>query len=213
MEVHHINSSPYDANAYLIVAPKPLLIDVGMNASYLLDRISGIMEPTDIETIILTHGHYDHWGAVEEVRSATGADIFIHADDAHMLTDSVASAAAMFCGQVATFTPGRLLHESDVIELGNGHGLEVIHTPGHTPGCICLFHAPTRSLFSGDTVFHGGGFGRTDMAGGDQRQLVESLERLAGMDVDVLYPGHGEVTAEDASGQIRVSLGLARAYM
>ncbi len=213
MEVHHINSSPYDANAYLIVAPGPVLIDVGMNASYVLDRISGIMEPTDIETIILTHGHYDHWGAVEEVSNATGADIVIHAEDAPMLTDSVASAAAMFSGQAASFSPKRLLHEGDNIDLGNDSGLEVIHTPGHTPGCICLYHAPTKSLFSGDTVFQGGGFGRTDLAGGDQHLLLKSLERLAGMDVDVFYPGHGEVSADDASGQIRMSLQLARAYM
>ncbi|MDF1556795.1 MAG: MBL fold metallo-hydrolase [ANME-2 cluster archaeon] len=213
MEVHHINSSPYDANAYLIVAPGPVLIDVGMNASYVLDRISGIMEPADIETIILTHGHYDHWGAVQEVSNVTEADIVLHADDAPMLTDIMASAAVMFSGQAASFIPERLLHESDNIDLKNGSGLEVIHTPGHTPGCICLYHAPTKSLFSGDTVFQGGGFGRTDLAGGDQRLLVGSLERLAGMDVDVLYPGHGEVTADDASGQIRMSLQLARTYM
>jgi hydroxyacylglutathione hydrolase len=213
MEVHHINSSPYDANAYLIVAPAPVLIDVGMNASYVLDRISGIMEPTDIEIIILTHGHYDHWGAVEEVSTVTEADIVIHADDAPMLTDSVASAAAMFSGKAALFSPGRLLHESDSIDLGNGSCLDVIHTPGHTPGCICLYHAPTKSLFSGDTVFQGGGFGRTDLTGGDQAQLLGSLERLARMDVDVLYPGHGEVTAHNATGQIRMSLQLARTYM
>ncbi|MCL7474960.1 MAG: MBL fold metallo-hydrolase [Methanosarcinales archaeon] len=213
MEVHLINSSPYDANAYLIVAHRPVLIDVGMNASHLLDRISAIIEPTDIGTIILTHGHYDHWGAVEEVSSATGADILIHARDAPMLADKMASAAAMFRGKAASFIPERMLHENDTIDLGNGSGLEVIHTPGHTPGCICLYHAPTRSLFSGDTVFQGGGFGRTDLAGGDQRLLVESLERLAEMDVNVLYPGHGEVTAVDASGQIRLSLQLARTYM
>ncbi|MCL7413665.1 MAG: MBL fold metallo-hydrolase [ANME-2 cluster archaeon] len=213
MEVHNINSSPYDANAYLIVAPAPVLVDVGMNASYLLDRISAIMEPTDIETIILTHGHYDHWGAVEEVSSATGADIVIHARDAHMLTDRMVSAAAMFNGEAASFIPERLLHENDTIDLGDGSGLEVIHTPGHTPGCICLYHAPTRSLFSGDTVFQGGGFGRTDLAGGDHRWLLDSLERLTRMNVDVLYPGHGEVTADNAAGQIRMSLQLARTYM
>lgn len=213
MKVHIINSSPYDANAYLIVAPAPVLVDVGMNASYVLDRISGIMKPTDIETIILTHGHYDHWGAVEEVSRATGADIVIHALDAPMLTDRMASAAVMFSGRAASFLPGRLLHENDIIDMGNDSGLEVIHTPGHTPGCICLYHAPTKSLFSGDTVFKGGGFGRTDLAGGDQHRLLESLERLAGMDVDVLYPGHGEATADNASGQIRMSLQLARTYL
>lgn len=213
MKVHIINSSPYDANAYLIVAPAPVLVDVGMNASYVLDRISGIMKPADIETIILTHGHYDHWGAVEEVSRATGADIVIHALDAPMLTDRMASAAVMFSGRAASFLPGRLLHENDTIDMGNDSGLEVIHTPGHTPGCICLYHAPTKSLFSGDTVFQGGGFGRTDLAGGDQHRLLESLERLAGMDVDVLYPGHGEATADNASGQIRMSLQLARTYL
>ena len=212
MEVHQINSSPYDANAYLIVSPVPVLIDVGMNARYVLDTISGLIEPTDITTIVLTHGHYDHWGAVEAVSRLTGAGISIHSEDAALLLDNVSSAAVMFGARAAAFTPDRLLNDGDSIDLGDGSSLEVIHTPGHTPGGICLYHEKSKSLFSGDTVFQGGGFGRTDLTGGDLHELVNSLNRLAGLDVAVMYPGHGQVADNDVAAQIRMSLRLAGMY-
>jgi hydroxyacylglutathione hydrolase len=209
MEVYQINSSPYDANAYLIISPEPVLIDVGMNARYVLDTISALIESNNIETIILTHGHYDHWGAAEMVRHVTGADIAIHTEDAAFLSNDVSSAAAMFGAAPSAFKPDRLLIDGDLIELGDSSNLKILHTPGHTPGCICLYHATSKSLFSGDTVFQGGGFGRTDMIGGDHRLLIASLQRLSELDVKVMYPGHGPVTDEDATGQIQLSLHLA----
>jgi len=212
MQVTQINSSPDDANAYLVTAPEPLLIDVGMNAAYVLDKISKTMEITRIKLIILTHAHYDHWGAVEEVSRQTGAKIAIHTKDAVLLDDDIASVAAMFGSRAATFKPDRLLHDRELIGLGDGSSLEVINTPGHTPGSICLYHAGSRSLFSGDTVFPAGGFGRTDFPCGDKRQIVDSLKLLAGMDIDIMYPGHGYVTNEDVTGQIRMSLHLAGTY-
>lgn len=213
MEVHLINSSPYDANAYLVVAKRPVLIDAGMNASYVLDRVSRFIEVTDVETIILTHAHYDHWGAVEEIKRETGADIALHRQDVVLLSHDVSSVAAMFGANAAAFIPDRILDEGDSIEMGDSTRLIILHTPGHTPGSICLYHPESRSLFSGDTVFPGGSFGRTDLTGGDQQLLVDSLERLAGLDVDILYPGHGEVTERDVTGQIRMSLHLARTYL
>jgi hydroxyacylglutathione hydrolase len=212
MKVHLINSSPYEANAFLLDAPKPVLIDVGMNASYVIDRISDIIEPNDIETIVLTHAHYDHWGGVEEVKQATGAKIAIHKADAVLLQDDVSNVASMF-GKRAVLKADTLLNQADYIELGEGNGLEVIHTPGHTPGSICLYHAESKSLFSGDTVFTGGSFGRTDLTGGSMVQLIESLKYLSGLEVGTMYPGHGDVASENVDGQIKLSLHLAGTYL
>jgi glyoxylase-like metal-dependent hydrolase (beta-lactamase superfamily II) len=213
MQVIQINSSPADANAYLIIAPKSLLIDVGTNAKYVLDRIEDIMDPANIELIILTHAHYDHWGAVEEVSFQTGAKIAIHTKDAGLLSDDISSVAAMFGAHGACFQPDIILNDSELIGLGNGSDLEVINTPGHTQGSICLYHSQSRSLFSGDTVFPEGSFGRTDLPSGDGRSLVGSLKRLAVLDVDILYPGHGYVTKDDVPGQIRLSLQFAGSFI
>jgi hydroxyacylglutathione hydrolase len=213
MKVYQINSSPYEANAFLVVTKKPVLVDVGMNASYILDRITEIMEPDKVETIILTHGHYDHWGAVEEVRQKTGASVALHEDDMYLLDDDVSNVSAMFGAHGAGFTPDRLLCAGELIDLGDGSSLEVIHTPGHTPGSISLYHAGSKILFTGDTVFPGGSFGRTDLTGGSQEQLVESLKLLFGLDVEVMYPGHGDVTDNDVAGQISMSMRLAQTYL
>lgn len=212
MEVHQINRSPYEANAYLVAAPKPVLIDVGMNARYVIDRISQVMELTDIEIIILTHAHFDHWGGVEEVKRSTGASIAIHTADAVLLQDEVSNVASMF-GARDVLVPDTVLNQDDCIHLGGGEGLEVLHTPGHTPGSICLYHPESRSLFSGDTVFPGGGFGRTDLTGGSMVQLVASLTYLTGLEVGTMYPGHGNVVSGNVEGQIRLSLRLAESYL
>lgn len=212
MEVHQINRSPYEANAYLVAAPKPVLIDVGMNARYVIDRISQVMELTDIEIIVLTHAHFDHWGGVEEVKRSTGASIAIHTADAVLLQDEVSNVASMF-GARDVLVPDTVLNQDDCIHLGGGEDLEVLHTPGHTPGSICLYHPESRSLFSGDTVFPGGGFGRTDLTGGSMVQLVASLTYLTGLEVGTMYPGHGNVVSGNVEGQIRLSLRLAESYL
>lgn len=212
MKVHLINNSPYEANAYLVDAPKPVLIDVGMNASYVIDSISNIIEPSDIGTIVLTHAHYDHWGGVKEVKQVTGANIAIHTADAVLLKNDVSNVASMF-GKRAVLKADSLLKQDDYIELGEGNGLEVIHSPGHTPGSICLYHAESKSLFSGDTVFPDGSFGRTDLTGGSMVQLIDSLKYLTGLEVGTMYPGHGYVTSENVNGQIKMSLRLAGTYL
>src|SRR5665809_103262 len=96
MKVHLINSSPYEANAFLVDAPKPVLIDVGMNASYVIDSISDIMEPANIETIVLTHAHYDHGGEVKEVKGVTGEMITIKFADAVLPQNDGAEVDSMF---------------------------------------------------------------------------------------------------------------------
>jgi glyoxylase-like metal-dependent hydrolase (beta-lactamase superfamily II) len=89
-------------------------------------------------------------------------------------------------------------------------GLRVLHTPGHSPGSICLFDAEEGILFSGDTVFTHGSFGRYDLPGGERHALLKSLERLSTLDVRAIYPGHGEPVEKQAERHIAAALSVAR---
>jgi len=89
----------------------------------------------------------------------------------------------------------------------------VIHTPGHSPGSICLYEPGKKWLFSGDTVFAYGSFGRVDLPGGSARELIKSLEMLSRLDVENLYPGHEEVVEGDAKLHIARSLKIAKMFL
>ncbi|MCE5338785.1 MAG: MBL fold metallo-hydrolase [Methanomicrobiaceae archaeon] len=141
-----------------------------------------------IETIVITHAHYDHIAHVREIARICGdAAVCIHEADAPGLMDDTRSLAMHFGARSPGVVPDTTLCDGD--HLGS---LRVIHTPGHTPGGICLYDAETRVLFSGDTVFTGGSFGRYDFPGGDRSALAASIERLSALEVVGLYPGHGE---------------------
>ncbi len=200
MRVIKLKNSAYDANAYLVNGT--ILVDVGMDAASVITQLKEHIK--SLETIILTHCHYDHSGGTGAVAAAFGADIAIHRDDAALLNNPSASVSYFFEEEAQTINPDILLKGGEVIG-----ELEVIHTPGHTPGGICLYHASSKSLFSGDTVFQNGSFGRTDLYGGDTRKLIDSIKRLTLLDVSVMYPGHGEIVKDDANGQIKLSLLMA----
>jgi glyoxylase-like metal-dependent hydrolase (beta-lactamase superfamily II) len=141
----------------------------------------------EIDTIVLTHCHFDHTAHVKEIAHMCKAKIAIHRDDAGGLIDDGKSLSMQFGARSPGIMPDIMLFEGDTIG-----GLTVIHTPGHTPGCIGLFSEPDKVLISGDTVFTDGAFGRFDFPGGSRQTLAKSLERLVPLDVEGLYPGHGE---------------------
>jgi hydroxyacylglutathione hydrolase len=205
MQVIKLRTSLYDANAYLV--DRHILIDVGMDARSVIAELGKYVRPGDLETIILTHCHYDHTGGAGEVAAAFGAKIAIHEDDAPLLGNPNASASSMFGEKAPSAVPDILLKGGEFFG-----ELEVIHTPGHTPGGICLYSARSKILFSGDTVFQDGSFGRTDLYGGSTQQLIRSIEKLSLLDVSAMYPGHGDIVKEDASEQIKLSLMMARQF-
>ena len=159
------------------------------------ERIIAAIGEDAVVAVVLTHGHFDHIGAVHEVLAASGAPLMVHVDDAQSLASPEGTGGAQFGFTRTAPAPDRLLVGGDVIEAGNVH-LSVLHTPGHTPGGICvLAHdsaGGTDHLFSGDTLF-AGSVGRTDFAGGDARRLASSLAReLAPLPGEtVVHPGHG----------------------
>ena len=165
-----------------------------------LARIAEIIAHYDltVRAIIHTHAHLDHIFGTRDVKEAHGGDICLHKADA-FLYDGIAMQAAMFGWKVRDAVPvERWIEHGDRIELGK-RTLDVIHTPGHTPGSVCFeIHDPDagRLLFAGDTLFRRG-IGRTDLPGGDGAQIARSIrDRLYTRDLDtVVIPGHGPTTS------------------
>ncbi len=144
------------------------------------------------EALLLTHAHYDHMIALDAWREQ-GIPLFITAADAPGLADASLNVSEMIVGRAITFAPAdRLLYEGDVISLGN-ESLTVILTPGHTSGSCCYFG--DGILFSGDTVFSDGSFGRCDLPGGSFTAIGESLKRILALPPETrIFPGHGAPT-------------------
>lgn len=208
MKVKKFNTGYYDAESYLI--NDKILIDTGINSQNLIEAIEKVINIEELKLIILTHCHFDHSYAAKKIAEKSGAKIAIHTDDADSLYDKKLSASSAFNQDAPAFKPDILLNDKEKIEIGNNEYLEVIHTPGHTPGCICLYEPKSKSLFSGDTVFPNGSIGRSDLPGGDSSTLIKSIEKLTELDVEIMYPGHGETTSHDVKKQIHASYQMSK---
>lgn len=183
----------YAANCYILGCPetkKACVIDPGGEPEKIVEALK--QHDLTLEVIVLTHGHMDHIGGLAGLSKATGAQIAIHEGDKEMLADPrVNLSNAMGAGAIS-IEADRLLKDDDRIQFGACR-LKVIHTPGHTEGSICL--KIESNLFSGDTLFQRS-VGRTDLAGGDQKALIQSIKKkLYKLPEDtVVYPGHGPET-------------------
>jgi glyoxylase-like metal-dependent hydrolase (beta-lactamase superfamily II) len=168
-----IISRGYSSNAYVIRGEKTLVIDPGCG-----DVDYGI-KADDVDAVLLTHNHFDHSA---NARLFGNAEVFAHEKDIAGLVTGFGIYAESF-GE--TFSPLRVKPLPEKI-----FGLDVIFTPGHTPGSVCFLEKNEEVLFSGDTVF-ADGVGRTDLLGGDGRTLFKSLEKIESLAFSHLMPGHG----------------------
>lgn len=163
---------PFDNNAYLIVDPvskESLIVDAPPEGERMLEAARG----TRVSRIIVTHGHGDHWASIDALRSTTGAPVYCHEADREPHADKVDGTLA----------------DNEEVAVGVGW-VRVIHTPGHTPGSICLLTG--QFLIAGDTLFPGGP-GHSDRPEDLQQEIRSIVERLLVLpDETVVYPGHGD---------------------
>jgi glyoxylase-like metal-dependent hydrolase (beta-lactamase superfamily II) len=158
-----------------------------------------------LKLVVSTHRHWDHIGDNAAIVDATGAQIAAHVADRHGLLQPAASSAPF---PIPPSVPAIDLAEGSKIRFGE-ISLDVLHTPGHTEGSVCLAADSERLLFTGDTLF-AKGWGRTDLAGGSEEEMIDSLSRLSALADDLrVLPGHGDQTtlAAEKSWLDRIAVG------
>ena len=190
MFIDCIPAGPVRANCYILGAegsPDRVVIDPGGQA----DKLKAALKGCRVEAILLTHGHFDHIGAVDDLCDEN-TKVYIHEKDLPLLTDSALNAAAFMGMDVTVRHPAIGLKEGDAVTAA-GLTFTCLHTPGHTPGGACWLLG--EDLFTGDTLFQHS-YGRTDLYGGDFSTLMVSLMRLLKMEGDLnIHPGHeGDTT-------------------
>jgi len=189
------------SNVYSLGSSEVTLIDTGAGdvVNVLPPKLKTLdLDPKNVKQIVLTHAHFDHVGGVEALASIASPKLLLHEaeygdPDSHGLEVSK-------------------LQDGDFVLAGD-RKLEVMHTPGHTLGAICLYDRKDKVLFSGDTVFPDGAFGRTDLPGGESYMLVETLGRLGRLDVDFILPGHMEPVTRDAHTHLAAAYENAKSWL
>lgn len=182
LHVHVLSLGAYQTNCYIIheaAAKTCCILDPGYHADVILEKVASL--GLSVEAILLTHGHFDHVGAVKEIAAETECKVYLCGEDLSMPPSM--TAGPLF--YTHTYGDGDRLHLA-------GLDITVLHTPGHTPGSVCLL--VDSAIFSGDTLF-AGSCGRTDLPGGSWAVILKSLRRLRELEGDYqVYPGHGEAT-------------------
>lgn len=189
MILETVKVGPYQANCYILAEKEgsgAIIIDPGED----YNRIKKAIDKHKLtpKVIINTHGHIDHIGANDKF----GLPVYIHKDDADFLSDTKKNMSAFLGSPTSSDSKIKTLNDKDKIALGK-LSLEVIHTPGHTPGSICL--KIDDILFTGDTLFYGG-IGRTDFPYASEESMRESLKKLMSLPDELkIFPGHGPASS------------------
>lgn len=199
--VHMIIGQGLCSNIYVLGREKATIIDtgVGNRANPVWPQLNEIgVNPENVENIILTHAHHDHAMGTFILLEKADARVYIHEKDTRHIAQRLGDNLVK-------------VQEGDVIET-ELWPLTVYWTPGHTEGGMSLYNRENRVLFSGDTVFPGGNFGRYDGESGSYEAILESLGKLDGLDVEALLAGHGKPVVSGGNKHIASALDVARRW-
>ncbi len=187
-------SGPAETNAYLLGCPetkRAVVIDVPFESTPLLLQRSQALS-LSIEMILLTHSHWDHTAEVALLKERLNIPVYVHKEDAGNLEDPGSDGLPLFF-PIAGVKPDGFLSDGQELEIGSLH-IQVIHTPGHTPGGVCFYLPKEMVLISGDTLFRGT-IGNLSFPTARPALMWNSLKRLAALPEETkVYPGHGEPT-------------------
>ncbi|WP_156290732.1 MBL fold metallo-hydrolase [Oceanobacillus salinisoli] len=193
MDVIGLSVGPLGTNCYIVLNGKDaLIIDPGGDANQIIEVLNA--QNASPKAILLTHAHFDHIGAVEELRSYFNIEVYLHDNEKDWLGDAALNRSLAFIGNpVQTAHAEHDLKEGDLTVAS--FTFEVIHTPGHSPGSVSFIFHNENWLFGGDVLFREG-IGRTDLPGGDMEQLEASIRQkfYTLNDAYIVYPGHGPKT-------------------
>lgn len=191
MSIKSYTVGELQVNCYFIIddkTRKTIIVDPGDEPEKLVFEIEkNRLKP---HALINTHGHADHIGGNSYIKSKYNIPIYIHTQDKNSLTDAgINLSASMYFKKIVSPEPSKLLNDGDIIKL-NEMELLIIHTPGHTPGSICMM-LDKKYIFTGDTLFCSS-VGRCDLPGGDEQILMDSLNKLKKLPGNlIILPGHG----------------------
>lgn len=189
MEIHSFQVTPFFENCFVVCdGGEALVIDPGD----VTPRMLRLLADCSVRGIVNTHCHCDHCGGNAELKAKTGADLLLHPEDLPLLRSMDVQARMFGIGTASSPDPDRFLNEGDEVAVGAAR-FKVLHTPGHSPGHIVLVGDGIALV--GDVLF-AGSIGRTDLPGGDYRQLLQSIhdKLLTLPDETVVYSGHGPET-------------------
>lgn len=208
MKVNVSNQGHY-TNTYIINDEKQALI---IDPAYDYEKIINYIKENslDVKYIVITHAHADHIGATEQVQKYTNAKVIIHKLDKQSLLFEAENYSDMFNIKKQNIDLKDLIIVEDGYKFNLGNmSFEIIHTPGHTAGSICLYEDNSKVLFSGDTIFSDA-YGRCDLYKGNFNDMLNSLRKLFNRFSDIMiYPGHGEISNIDiAKKKIRLLVAI-----
>ena len=193
MKVERFVTGMISTNCYLAVneeTKQAVIVDPAECPGAIKDYIRS--EGIKVEAIFLTHAHFDHTMGIDGFLELFDIPVYVHEEDEAMMNDASLNGSSDYTPGY-TFSKARYLKGGEVLSYA-GYDFKVLHTPGHTPGGVCLYLPEEGVLFSGDTLF-AAGFGRVDFPGSSSREMRQSLRRLFTLPEETrVYPGHGEST-------------------